>query len=186
MKMETNNSSFESSTSVPEINGLAEALGFIETPELSEIRDMLTRAMISQSEQEVTTLASRYRELGESVVEQYQGDEYVRAQIGLSVAMALIRRDAGRTQDYIEDLDDMLMYAENSNSNDIIAVLDRAKVSEVIVVLKELGDEFGFDDETLQEISETSFEEAIELAYGYLTQAGLDADEVLGCFFRGS
>lgn len=185
--METHHTNFESSSDTPEtpeIYRLAEALGFVETSELCELRDLLTTAMVTQSTEEVAVLASRYRELGEVVVEQYQGGEYIRAQIGLSVAMAIIRRNAGRTQHYIEDLDDMILYAENSNNLDIVAVLDRAKVHEVIVILKELGEEFGFDEETCQEIAETSFEEAIESAYSYLTQAGLDADDVLECFFR--
>lgn len=184
--METNHTRLESTSGAPEIlemNGLAEALGFIETPELREIRDLLTEAMLSHSEEEIAVLASQYHELGAIVVGHYQGEAYVRAQIGLMVAMAVARRNAGRIEDYIEDIDDMLEYAENSNNIDIIEVLDRAKVYEVIEILKEIGGDFGFDEETLQEISETLFKEAIETAYSYLTSAGLDADAVLAVFF---
>lgn len=45
-----------------------------------------------------------------------------------------------------------------------------------------IGEEFGFDDETCDEIAELSFEEAIETTYGYLAQAGFDPDEVLADF----
>lgn len=41
------------------------------------------------------------------------------------------------------------------------------------------GEEFGFDNETVGELAELPFVEAFDAAYGYATQAGLDADEVL-------
>jgi len=39
-----------------------------------------------------------------------------------------------------------------------------------------------FDPETCDEIAEMEFEDALEAAYGYLIQAGLDADEILSEF----
>lgn len=185
--MESNDPKLEYPSGISEtlvITELAEALGFIETLEMSEIRRSLIRAMINQSTEEVKTLATQFHELGESVVDQYQGKKYERAQIGLSAALAVIRRDAGRTQHYIEDLDEMLVIAENSNNIDIYSILDRAKVYEIVLILRVWGDEFGFDEETCREIFETPFEEAFESAYSYLAQAGLDADEVLKCFIR--
>lgn len=53
---------------------------------------------------------------------------------------------------------------------------------EIISVLDDLGENHGFDAETLDEIKALSFEEGYEVAYGYLTQAGLDADEILTRF----
>jgi hypothetical protein len=44
---------------------------------------------------------------------------------------------------------------------------------------REFGDEFGFDQQTLEEIAAEPFEAAFEIAYGYLMQAGQDADAVL-------
>lgn len=44
---------------------------------------------------------------------------------------------------------------------------------------RDFGAEFGFDDETLAEIADQSFPDAFETAYGYLMQAGQDADELL-------
>ncbi|MBL8158845.1 hypothetical protein JNJ66_00095 [Candidatus Saccharibacteria bacterium] len=44
---------------------------------------------------------------------------------------------------------------------------------------RELGPDYGFDDETIEEIAALPFEEAFAMAYNYLVQAGADADEVL-------
>lgn len=44
------------------------------------------------------------------------------------------------------------------------------------------GEEHGFDAETCAEIAEQPFEEAFQTAYSYLTQAGLDVDDVLARF----
>lgn len=50
---------------------------------------------------------------------------------------------------------------------------------EIADILRGYGEEHGFDEETCQEVEALSFVEAYEAAYGYLTQAGLDADEIL-------
>lgn len=50
--------------------------------------------------------------------------------------------------------------------------------------LKSFGDESGFDQQTCDEIAEMPFFDAFETAYSYLTQAGLDADEVLAEFMQ--
>lgn len=87
-------------------------------------------------------------------------------------------------KDYIEDLNEMIVYAENSGNLGIVDTLDRVKVEEVVGVLRSLGDEFGFDQVTLDEILETPFGQAFEMAYGYLVQAGLEAEEVLEVFLE--
>jgi hypothetical protein len=51
-------------------------------------------------------------------------------------------------------------------------------------VLRQFGDEHGFDPETCDEIEAMPFEEAFEIAYGYLAQAGVDSDEALGIFLE--
>ena len=43
--------------------------------------------------------------------------------------------------------------------------------TEIADTLRPLGEEHGFDDETLDEIAAMPFSEAYETAYGYLTQA---------------
>jgi hypothetical protein len=50
--------------------------------------------------------------------------------------------------------------------------------------LSALGEEHGFDDQTCYEILEMPFPEAFETAYGYLSQAGLDADTILAGFME--
>ena len=55
---------------------------------------------------------------------------------------------------------------------------------EIAGILGVFGEEFGFDAETVEEIAELEFEEAFETAYSYLTQAGIDADEVLTLFLE--
>ncbi len=55
---------------------------------------------------------------------------------------------------------------------------------EIANILRGFGEEHGFDDETCEEVASQPFSEAFESAYGYLTQAGLDADEVLSHFME--
>ena len=55
---------------------------------------------------------------------------------------------------------------------------------ELADVLRSYGEERGFDEETCQEVADMPFGEAFEVAYGYLTQAGLDPDEILAPFME--
>lgn len=55
---------------------------------------------------------------------------------------------------------------------------------EIAKVLRGVGEELGFDEETCSEIAKLSFEEGLETAYSYLTQAGLNAEEVLAPFLE--
>ncbi len=55
---------------------------------------------------------------------------------------------------------------------------------DIAEICASLGEEFGFDSETLIEISSLPFEQAFEAAYSYLTQAGLNADEVLSSWLE--
>jgi len=50
---------------------------------------------------------------------------------------------------------------------------------EMVNLLRRLGEDYGFDVQTCDEIAELSFEEAFETSYGYLVQAGLDPEDVL-------
>jgi hypothetical protein len=60
---------------------------------------------------------------------------------------------------------------------------DEPSGAELAQILSMLGEDFGFDDETCGEVASMSFDDAFEAAYGYLTQAGLDPDEMLTGFF---
>ena len=55
---------------------------------------------------------------------------------------------------------------------------------EIADVLREYGEEHGFDIETCQEVAALPFGEAFEVAYGYLAQAGIDPDEALAAFLE--
>ena len=94
------------------LRGLPEALGLIETEEMVELKDQLVAAMTSDSDT-VRELATRYQLLAAAIVEQCQDTAYYRAQIGLTVQMAIIRHSAGREEDALEDLRDAAIYAEN-------------------------------------------------------------------------
>lgn len=55
---------------------------------------------------------------------------------------------------------------------------------EIVDVLRDYGEDHGFDPETCDEIAALPFPEAFEAAYGYLSQAGLDPEEVLSRFMQ--
>lgn len=61
-------------------------------------------------------------------------------------------------------------------------ILFRSK--KIAEALKALGEDFGFDDETCDEIAEMPFENAFEAAYSYLVQADLDPEAVLADFIE--
>lgn len=101
------------------IDKLPGKFGFSETEALGETRLSLIEAMVSNDAKAVTELVGRYYELAQEVVNKLQGEDFSRAQIGVLLAMGLIRRDAGRTDDYISDLEDILEYATAVGYDDI-------------------------------------------------------------------
>ncbi len=108
----------------PAIDALPETLGFVETEELGQLRGQLVEAMSAGAD--VKELATRYHLLAEEVVNQREGDDFAKAQIGLIVQMGLIRRDGGRSENYAEDLQDALTYADNMGFADVMPVLEEA------------------------------------------------------------
>lgn len=107
------------------IDQLPERLGFVETEELSRLRKELIAVMVRESD-----LIDRYLSLGEQLVNTNQGDDFARAQIGRSIMMALIRRDAGRVGDYLADLEEALEYASSESYDDIVTLLEGIITSE--------------------------------------------------------
>lgn len=67
----------------------------------------------------------------------------------------------------------------NIEGNEIL--FQSKKIAET---LKALGEDYGFDNETCDEIAEIPFEDAVEAAYGYIVQAGLDPEAVLADFIE--
>lgn len=71
----------------------------------------------------------------------------------------------------------------NDNTENCESLL---RIEKLVETVRLIGEEFGFDDETCDEIAELSFDEAIETTYGYLVQAGFDPDEVLADFMEAN
>lgn len=161
---------------------LAERLGFTETAELRHLRSALVEASERENEEAIRLLTEQYQAQGEAVVEQQQGQAYAAAQIGLIIATATLRRDIGKVDLALEDLKNAAEYAENMGMDDIAAELLAG--SEIADVLASFEDD-GLDPETWAEIAVLPFDEAFETTYGYLMQAGLDADDILAPFMEG-
>jgi hypothetical protein len=107
------------------IDAFPAELGFTETEELRSIKQYLREAMISGDDEAVKGLIAEYYQAGAQIVEEFEGDEYGRAQLGLLITIALVRRDANRFQDFLGDLDDSLEYAATLGYEDIVEVLRR-------------------------------------------------------------
>lgn len=71
----------------------------------------------------------------------------------------------------------------NDNTENCESLL---RIEKLVEIVRLIGEEFGFDDETCDEIAELPFDEAIEMTFGYLTQAGFDPDEVLADFIEAN
>jgi hypothetical protein len=107
-----------------EIENLPVTLGFVETPELRQLRDEVVQAITAGDEKRAELLA-RYESLAQDVVNQHSDTEhYIKAQIGLIIQIGLIRR-AGEAN-YQNDLEDAAEYAWNARLDDLAAFLDEA------------------------------------------------------------
>jgi hypothetical protein len=83
---------------------------------------------------------------------------------------------------FLNDIADAKEYAFNAQEDETVSVLERMPSGEIARILSMYGEEFGFDEQKVTELAAEPFEEALEIAYGYLTQVGLDADEILNDF----
>ena len=106
------------------LGSLPETLGFTETEELRQLRNEWVEAMTGGAD--TAALAARYQSLAEVVVNQREGADFARAQIALSIRVALIRRDGGREDACLADLEDALVYAENMGYQEIAETLQAA------------------------------------------------------------
>ena len=70
---------------------------------------------------------------------------------------------------------------DNTEKNEIL--IQSKRIAET---LRALGEDFGFDSETCDEIAKMPLEDALETAYGYLVQAGLDPEEILSDFMEAT
>lgn len=161
------------------IDALCEQLGFIETDELKSLREQAVEAYHSGDTEGVRDALIGYQLLGEELVNGMQGYDYMQGQIGLIVAKATLHRDTGNIGAFLDDIEDAKTYAFNMQEDDVASRLEKVPSSEIARLLTSFGSEYGFDDETCAEIAAEPYSQAFEIAYGYLMQAGFDADEIL-------
>lgn len=108
------------------IDALPQSLGFVLTPELEMQRSEVIEAYISNNEDYILTEAYFYFLGAQRVVEQRQGDDYARAQLGMNIDICLIDREAGRLENYLVDLQDAYAQAWNMHLDEVAAVLQQA------------------------------------------------------------
>lgn len=164
------------------IDTLCEKLGFIETDELRTIREQAIDAASLGETERLGALLFEYQAHAEELVSKLQGGDYMKGQIALIIAKATLHRDTGDLGAFLDDIKDAKEYAFDAYEDEAVAVLERAPSVEIAHILGALGEEFGFDDQTVAEIAAEPYDSAYEIAYGYLLQAGLDADELLNAF----
>lgn len=164
------------------LNELCERLGFVENDDLRAIRELAIEASTSNDTERLKALLLEYQLHGEALVNDLQGGEYMRSQIGLIVAKARLHRDTSNAELFLSSIKDAKEYAFEIYDDETVSVLEKVPSIEIARILAELGDEFGFDYETIVQIADEPYEQAFETAYRYLVQTGLDADEVLRAF----
>lgn len=108
------------------IDDLPTRLGFSETPELKQLKEELLEAYASDNAENTRSILTRYHILGEEMVNEKQGPDYMKAQVGLIVAIGLLKRDMGRHDDYIDALEDALVHASNMDLEEIALAIRAA------------------------------------------------------------
>lgn len=115
----------------PTIEQLPALLGFEETSELRELKALWVEGMIAGSD--VYAINDSYHVLAEEVVNRQIGTELEKsAQIGKLIQIALIRRDAGRLEDFIADLNDAADYAHGLGSRTLVSLIDKIINEQVV------------------------------------------------------
>lgn len=135
-------------------------------------------------EGEVSELLLGYQLHGESLLDGLRDGEYTDGQIGLIVARAMLSRDMGKLELFLYHIAAAKEYALQLYGDKGAILLEKLPSIEIARILSELGEEYGFDEETVAEISDLPYDQAFEAAYGYLLQAGLDPDDILAVFIE--
>lgn len=176
------------------IEGLPQQLGFIESEELAELHRQIIEAAPQADEAQIRGLMIQYSAEGEKVVEQKQGDDYPKAQVGFLVAKALRWKEAGRDDYYPSDLRDALTYAENMGYQEAVAILEPAIAeaeankpemvsnSEAIDLLRSLkaeGLDLDFEESDMDHIIAMDEEELVGYLFDSLLNAGFEDPEAL-------
>lgn len=172
----------ESEVSLHNFHQLHEQLGFVETEELQITRLHSIEAFADKNDHNVKSFIGKYQLLGEKQIAALEGNDYSRGQIGLIVATATLHIDTGNYKSFICAITDALDYAYNMYEDDIVDVLDKVPSVAIAHILIQ----YGLSDHTLTEIADRPYHESLKMAYEYLTQAGLDADDILREFMDDS
>jgi len=106
----------------PTLEALPTILGLVETEAMQRLGQELTAAYTSGSG-DTKSLANRYQLLAEAVIDAIPGDNS-KARLGLEIRLALIRRDAGLTDQYLEDLGFAAYHAYTERYGDLAELLD--------------------------------------------------------------
>jgi hypothetical protein len=124
------------------IDNLPTRLGFIESPKLAATRARLVAAFLRWSP-EAIGLQEAYIDQAQQLVDQHPHETRPRAQIGLTVSLALLRRDGHRPIEYANDLADASEYAGMMGYDDIVTELapDLAEAKAHRPILPEIGPE---------------------------------------------
>ncbi|PLS81787.1 hypothetical protein CYG49_01435 [Candidatus Saccharibacteria bacterium] len=121
------------------IDSLPAELGFEETPELAGLKQQLQEAYEARNAEAAKTVIAEYQRIGTKIVDkigdQNGGEDYKKALLGFWTAVALLKRDIGWYGDYLDDLDDVLEFAEQmdyaqKDFKDVVTVL-QATIDEI-------------------------------------------------------
>lgn len=98
-------------------------LGYVESPELRQLRAQLTEALRNNAP-ETQELFMQYQQEAEASLELLQGEAYALAQIGLILQKAVVYMDAGLAEEAQSEISDARMYAEGLNRDDLVVAID--------------------------------------------------------------
>ncbi len=101
------------------LEALPHALGYRETPMMADMRQDVVEGM--RAGRDVHETALRYRLLAEQMSDLIEEGH---ARLGMMVSIAIMRRDGGRYEDYLEDLEHALTVAEQEGEEDAALVLN--------------------------------------------------------------
>ncbi len=171
-----------------DIESLPAGLGFQETPSVAQLREEWLLAMRS-GETDWQELASNYRREAEALVNRGTGEAYAKAQIGLDIRMALVRKQAGRNEAYLDDLRDAIEYAFGMGFEEVASELQQALDAELAPEVAELQDpvvdrlvaacEGVLSDEDCEDLRAMPADEAIGFAFALLFEPGIEDPEAL-------
>ena len=104
------------------LEALPAALGYVETDEMIVLRGELVAAMTAG--EDTRERALQYRLLADEVSDRSEIDPSSRVRLGKLISIAIMRRDGGQYDEYIEDLEDALIIAEQEGFEDAALVLN--------------------------------------------------------------